>query len=129
MNLSKINRFNFIKTGVFIVAIACFLMHDRTFFFYPPSVAPFWNDIYFDGIGLFAGVMLMTAGITGSNNEWLVKLGLALSVAFLSVMLVAELFHVIGAGYFRFHLGIILEIYAIVNIMQLAYEREPNNKS
>lgn len=123
----KLSRWNFLKTGLLISALAiCFLI-DRTYFFYPPSLAPAWNNICFDIVGLLAGVDLILCGVLDVHVDLLVKLGLGVSVAFLTVLLVAENFHIFGAGYFRFHPVIVFEIYAIINLMQLAFEYDPQD--
>ena len=124
---NKLNRWNFIKTGLLIAGLAiCFLI-DRTYFFYPPSLAPAWNNMWVDIIGLLAGVDLILCGVFDVHVDLLVKLGLGVSVAFLTVLLVAESFHIIGIDYFRFHPAIIFEIYAIINLMQIAYEYDPRD--
>lgn len=121
----KLSRWNFLKTGLLISALAtCFLI-DRNYFFYPPSLAPAWNSVWVDTIGLLAGVDLILCGVLDIHIDVLVKLGLGVSVAFLTVLLVAESFHILGAGYFRFHTVVIFEIYAIINLMQIAYEYDP----
>ena len=123
----KLSRWNFIKTGLLISALAvCFLI-DRNYFFYPPSLAPAWNNVCFDIVGLLAGVDLILCGVLDIHIDLLVKLGLGVSVAFLTVLLVAESFHIFGAGYFRFHPVVIFEIYAIANLMQIAYEYDPQD--
>lgn len=123
----KLSRWNFIKTGLLISALAvCFLI-DRTYFFYPPSLAPTWNNVWFDVVGLLAGADLILCGVLDIHIDILVKLGLGVSVAFLTVLLVAENFHIFGAGYFRFHPVVVFEIYAIANLMQTAYEYDPQN--
>ena len=127
LNNHKLSRWDFIKTGLLISALAvCFLI-DRTYFFYPPSLAPAWNNVWFDIIGLLAGADLILCGVLDIHIDLLVKLGLGVSVAFLTVLLVAESFHIIGVDYFRFHPVIIFEIYAIINLMQLAFEYDPQN--
>lgn len=123
----KLSRWNFLKTGLLISALAvCFLI-DRTYFFYPPSLAPAWNNVWFDVVGLLAGVDLILCGVLDIHIGLLVKLGLGVSVAFLTVLLVAESFHIIGVDYFRFHPVIIFEIYTIINLMQIAYEYDPRD--
>ena len=124
-HMHKLSRWNFIKTGFLIAILAISFLIDRTYFFYPPSLAPAWNNMWVDTIGLLAGVDLILCGALNINIDLLVKLGLGISVSFLTVLLVAESFHVFGIGYFRFHPAIIFEIYAIVNIMQIAYEYQP----
>ncbi|RVU73670.1 hypothetical protein EJK20_07190 [Lactobacillus xujianguonis] len=74
-----------------------------------------------------AGLILIVCGVLDIHERLVIKLGLGVSVAFLTVLLVAESFHVIGANYFRFHPVIIFELYAIANLMQVAYEYEPQN--
>ena len=60
--------------------------------------------------------------------DLLVKIGLGVSVAFLTVLLVADSFHIFGVGYFKFHpLTVILEVYTIINLMQIAYEYKPRD--
>ena len=123
----KLSRWDFIKNGLLIAGLAiCFLI-DRTYFFYPPSLAPAWNSMWVDIIGLLAGVDLILWGVLDIHIDILVKLGLGVSVAFLTVLLVAESFHIFGAGYFRFHPVVVFEIYAIVNLMQAAYEYGPQD--
>lgn len=123
--MRKINRFNFIKTGLLIAILAISFMIDRNYFFFPPSLAPVWNDMWADIIGLLAGVDLILCGVLDIHVDLLVKLGLGVSVAYLTALLIAESFHVFGIGYFRFHPVIIFEIYAIINLMQIAYEYQP----
>ena len=122
---SSINRWNFIKTGLLIAGLAVCFMIDRTYFFYPPSLAPAWNNIYFDAAGLIAGLLLIAVGVFNLHEDRLVKLGLGVSAAFLTVLVIAESFHVIGLGYYLFHPIIIFEFYSIVNLMQIAYEYDP----
>ena len=121
----RLNRWNFIKTGLLIAILAISFLIDRTYFFYPPSLAPAWNNMWVDSVGLLAGVDLILCGVLDIHVDLLVKLGLGVSVAFLTVLLIAEFFHVFGIGYFRFHPAIIFEIYTIVNLMQIAYEYQP----
>jgi hypothetical protein len=126
-NNHKASRWNFLKTGLLISALAiCFLI-DRNYFFYPPSLAPAWNNVWVDSIGLMAGLILILCGIFDIRVQLIIKVGLGVSVAFLTVLLVAESFHIIGADYFRFHPVIIFEIYAIANLMQIAYEYDPQD--
>ena len=125
--LHKLNRFNFIKTGLLIVGLAVCFMIDRTYFFYPPSLAPAWNNIWVDSIGLVAGLILILCGVFNIRVQLIIKVGLGVSVAFLTVLLVAESFHIVGAGYFRFHPAIVFEIYSIANLMQIAYEYDPRD--
>ena len=123
----KLSRWNFLKTGLLISALAvCFLI-DRTYFFYPPNLAPAWNNVWFDVVGLLAGVDLILCGVLDIHIDILVQLGLGVSVAFLTVLLVAESFHIVGAGYFRFHPAVIFEIYAIANLIPIAYEYDPQD--
>lgn len=124
-----VNRWNFVKTGALLIALGiCFLL-DRNFFFWPPSLAPAWNSIWVDSIGLACGVIMAFIGITGKYTDFLVKLVLGVSAAFLTVLLIAEMFHIVGVGYYRFHPAVIFEIYAIVNLMQMAYEYVPKDQN
>ena len=123
--MHKLSRWNFIKTGLLIAILAISFLIDRGYFFYPPSLAPAWNDVWVDIIGLLAGVDLILCGVLDIHVNLLVKLGLGVSVAYLTVLLIAESFHVFGIDYFRFHPIIIFEIYTIVNLMQIAYEYQP----
>lgn len=123
--MHKLNRWNFIKTGLLIAVLAVYFMIDRTYFFYPPSLAPAWNDMWVDILGLLAGIDLILCGVLDIHVDLMVKLGLGVSVAYLTVLLVAGFFHVFGINYFRFLTAIIFEIYAIVNLMQIAYEYQP----
>ena len=124
-HLHKLSRFNFVKTGVLIAGLAICYGYDRTFFFYPPSLAPAFNSVYLDIVGFLAGMILIVSGIFDIKVDLLVKIGLAVSVAFLTALVVAQFFHVAGLDYFRFHPMILLEIYTIINLMQLAYEYQP----
>lgn len=123
--MHNLSRWNFIKTGLLIAILAISFLIDRTYFFYPPTLAPAWNDMWVDIIGLLAGVDLIMCGVLDIHVDLLIKLGLSVSAAFLTALLVAESFHVFGIGYFKFYPAIIFEIYAIVNLMQIAYEHQP----
>lgn len=123
--LHKLSRWNFIKTGLLIMALAACFMVDRSYFFYPPSLAPMWNNFYVDIIGFIAGLILFLCGACDIRNDLIVKVGLGVSAAFLTVLVIAESFHVIGLGYYLFHPIIIFEFYSIVNLMQIAYEYDP----
>ena len=125
--LHKLNRWNFVKTGLLISTLALCFIFDRTYFFYPPSLAPTWNNIWVDSIGLVAGLILILCGVFNIRVQLIIKVGLGVSVAFLTVLLVAESFHIVGAGYFRFHPAIVFEIYSIANLMQIAYEYDPRD--
>ncbi|WP_260307238.1 hypothetical protein [Lactobacillus helveticus] len=82
-----------------------------------------WVDV----IGLLAGVDLILCGVLDIHIDILVNLGLGVSVAFLTALLVVESFHIFGAGYFRFHPVVVFEIYAIANLMQTAYDYDPQD--
>lgn len=124
-----VNRWNFAKTGLLLIALGiCFLL-DRHFFFYPPSLAPAWNNIWVDLTGLVCGIILAFIGITGKYTDWIVKLTLSVSAAFLTVLIVAEIFHVEGVGYHRLIPPIIFEVYALFNLLQMAFEYVPKGKS
>lgn len=125
MSHHKLSRWNFIKTGLLIAGLAiCFLI-DRNYFFYPPSLAPAWNNIWVDIVGLFAGVILIICGALDLHVDIVVKTGLGVSVAYLTVLIIAESFHVVGANYIVLVPLMILEAYTIANLMQIAYEYEP----
>lgn len=121
----KLNRWNFVKTGLLISALALCFIFDRTYFFYPPSLAPTWNNIWVDIVGLFAGVILIICGALDLHVDIVVKTGLGVSVAYLTVLIIAESFHVVGANYIVLVPLMILEAYTIANLMQIAYEYEP----
>ncbi|RVU70427.1 hypothetical protein EJK17_07870 [Lactobacillus xujianguonis] len=74
------------------------------------------------------GIILLVCGLFDIHIDLLIKTSLGVSVAFMTVLVIAELFHVLGAGYFRFHPVIIFEIYTVINLMQIAYEYEPETK-
>lgn len=123
----KIRRWNFAKTGLLVVALSLCFIYDRSFFFYPPNLAPTWNNIWFDTIGLVFGLVLFICGLFDWNNNFVISISLAIIAGFLAVLIVAESFHIFGDGFFRFHPIVVLEIYAIANILQIAYERTPEN--
>lgn len=121
----KLSRWNFIKTGLVIFALALCFICNRTYFWYPPSLAPAWNNIWVDIVGLFAGVILIICGALDLHVDIVVKTGLGVSVAYLTVLIIAESFHVVGANYIVLVPLMILEAYTIANLMQIAYEYEP----
>ncbi|WP_288557720.1 hypothetical protein [uncultured Lactobacillus sp.] len=102
----------------------CFIC-NRTYFWYPPNLAPAWNNIWVDIVGLFAGVILIICGALDLHVDIVVKTGLGVSVAYLTVLIIAESFHVVGANYIVLVPLMILEAYTIANLMQIAYEYEP----
>lgn len=121
----KLSRFNFVKTGLVIFLVALFFVCNRTYFWYPPNLAPAWNNVWMDIIGLCAGVLLIICGVLDLHVDIVVKTGLGVSVAYLTVLIIAESFHVVGANYIVLVPLMILEAYTIANLMQIAYEYEP----
>lgn len=121
----KISRFNFVKTGLVIFLVALCFVCNRTYFWYPPNLAPAWNNVWMDIIGLCAGVLLIICGVLDLHVDIVVKTGLGVSVAYLTVLIIAESFHVVGANYIVLVPLMILEAYTIANLMQIAYEYEP----
>ena len=121
----KLNRWNFIKTGLVIFSLTLCFICNRNYFWYPPSLAPAWNNIWVDIVGLFAGVILIICGALDLHVDIVVKTGLGVSVAYLTVLIIAESFHVVGANYIVLVPLMILEAYTIANLMQIAYEYEP----
>ena len=121
----KLSRFNFVKTGLVIFLVALCFVCNRTYFWYPPNLAPAWNNVWMDIIGLCAGVLLIIYGVLDLHVDIVVKTGLGVSVAYLTVLIIAESFHVVGANYIVLVPLMILEAYTIANLMQIAYEYEP----
>ena len=121
----KLSRFNFVKTGLVIFLVALCFVCNRTYFWYPPNLAPAWNNVWMDIIGLCAGVLLIICGVLDLHVDIVVKTGLGISVAYLTVLIIAESFHVVGANYIVLVPLMILEAYTIANLMQIAYEYEP----
>lgn len=121
----KLSRFNFVKTGLVIFLVALCFVCNRTYFWYPPNLAPAWNNVWMDIIGLCAGVLLIICGVLDLHVDIVVKTGLGVSVAYLTVLIIAESFHVVGANYIVLVPLMILEAYTIANLMQIAYEYEP----
>lgn len=121
----KLSRFNFVKTGLVIFLVALCFACNRTYFWYPPNLAPAWNNVWMDIIGLCAGVLLIICGVLDLHVDIVVKTGLGVSVAYLTVLIIAESFHVVGANYIVLVPLMILEAYTIANLMQIAYEYEP----
>ena len=125
---SSLNRWNFIKTGLVIFLLALYFICNRTYFWYPPSLAPAWNSIWIDIVSLFAGAILIICGALDLHVDIVVKTGLDVSVAYLTVLIIAESFHVVGANYTVLVPLMILEAYTIANLMQIAYEYEPEQR-
>ena len=121
----KLSRFNFVKTGLVIFLVALCFVCNRTYFWYPPNLAPAWNNVWMDIIGLCAGVLLIICGVLDLHVDIVVKTGLGVSVAYLTVLIIAESFHVVGANYTVLVPLMMLEAYTIANLMQIAYEYEP----
>ena len=121
----KLSRFNFVKTGLVIFLVALCFVCNRTYFWYPPNLAPAWNNVWMDIIGLCAGVLLIICGVLDLHVDIVVKTGLGVSVAYLTVLIIAESFHVVGANYIVLVPLMMLEAYTIANLMQIAYEYEP----
>ncbi|CCI85477.1 hypothetical protein FC52_GL001065 [Lactobacillus pasteurii DSM 23907 = CRBIP 24.76] len=44
-----------IKAGIPMIVVAAILLLDRTYFFYPPNLAPIWNNAWRIAYGLFLG--------------------------------------------------------------------------
>lgn len=70
---------------------------------------------------------MIVCGAFDLNVDILVKTGLGVSVAYLTVLIIAESFHIVGANYTVLVPLMVLEAYTITNIMQIAYEYDPQD--
>ena len=110
-----------IKAGITMIVVAAILLLDRTYFFYPPNLAPIWNNAWADSIGLISGILLLVAGLCNIKNDWLVVTTLCIASGFIGFLIAIELVHSWGANFIQFHPMIAFEAYFIVNILEISY--------
>lgn len=124
----NLQRFNYLKTGLFVALLASSFLSDRQYFFYPPMFKPVWNNPFVDIIGIVAGVGLFFYGVFNLKSNKLIGLLLGVCSGFFAFLLTAEIVHLFGVNYTQFKPLIIIEVYMVINIMQVAYEHNPNDK-
>ena len=109
--------------------IGLILVHDRTYFFWPPQFANYFNSYFVGVIGGIAGLGLIIYGLTDKHNDYIVGLLLAVSAGFASILFFAELLPVVGINYFHWHIGTVLLIFYLIEIMKVAYLRKPSQRN
>ena len=118
-----LSRLNYITIGLTVGGIALCLIHDRSYFFWPPQWVPFLNDIRIGTLGLIIGLGLIIYGLVNHHSNWWAGILLGLNAAFTCLLIVAELAPVVFDGYYRWHIGSVLLIFLLMQIMIVAYYR------
>ncbi|TLQ21715.1 hypothetical protein [Lactobacillus helveticus] len=113
-------------TGLIIGLI---LAHDRTYFFWPPQIVPYFNSYAVGIIGGIAGLGLIIYGLLDKHNDYIIGLLLSVSAGFASIIFFAELLPVVGIGYFHWYIGSVLLVFYLTEIMKVAYLRKPNQRN
>lgn len=123
------HNLDYLILGLTGLIIGVILAHDRTYFFWPPRFAPYFNSYAVGVIGGMAGLGLIIYGLLNKHNDYIAGILLAVSAGFASVLFFAELLPVIGIGYQNWHVGIILLFFYLVEIMKVAYLRKPSPRN
>jgi len=123
------HNLDYLILGLTGLMIGLILVHDRTYFFWPPQFANYFNSYFVGVIGGIAGLGLIIYGLLDKHNDYIVGLLLAVLAGFASILFFAELLPVIGIGYFHWHIGTVLLIFYLIEIMKVAYLRKPSQRS
>lgn len=124
-----LNNLDYLILGCTGLIIGLFLAHDRTYFFWPPQLAPYFNSYFVGVIGGIAGLGLIIYGLLDKHNDYIAGILLAVSAGFASILFFAELLPVVGIGYFHWHIGTVLLAFYLIEIMKVAYLRKPSNRN
>ena len=123
------HNLDYLILGLTGLIIGLILAHDRTYFFWPPKFVPYFNSYIVGVIGGLAGLGLIIYGLLDKHNDYIVGLLLAVSAGFASVLFFAELLPVIGIGYLHWHIGTVLLVFYLAEIMKTAYLRKPSQRN
>ena len=123
------HNLNYLILGLTGLIIGVIFSNDRTYFFWPPRFAPYFNSHAVSVIGGMAGLGLIIYGLLDKHNDYIAGILLAVSAGFASILFFAELLPVIGIGYQNWHVGIILLVFYLVEIMKVAYLRKPSPRN
>ena len=121
-------RFGYIYNGLLVAIVALSLLMDRTFFFYPPSLASVWNNPIASFLGLAAGLGLTIYGIINKHSNFISGLLLGTSAGYLTWLLCIEAYHGWRIGYDKFTIAMVFEAASIGFIMVIAYLRNPKKQ-
>ena len=123
------HNLDYLILGITGLIVGLFLVHDRTYFFWPPQFAPYFNSYAIGLIGIICSLGLIIYGLLNKHNDYVVGILLAVSAGFASVLFFAELLPVVGIGYFHWHIGTVLLAFWLAEIMKVAYLRKPNQRN
>ena len=123
------HNLEYLIVGLTGALIGLILIHDRTYFFWPPKFLPYFNSYAVGVIGGISGLGLIIYGLLDKHNDYVVGLLLAVSAGFVSILIFAELLPVVGIGYFHWHIGIVLLTFYLIEIMKVAYLRKPSQRN
>lgn len=123
------HNLEYLIIGLTGVVIGLILIHDRTYFFWPPQIVPFFNNYAIGILGLVAGLGVTVYGLAGIHNDKIAGALLAGLAFFVTVILVGEILPVIGISYQNWHIGTVLLIFYLAEIMKVAYLRKPSNRN
>ena len=122
------HNLDYLIVGLAGVLMGLILIHDRTYFFWPPQFVPFFNNYAIGILGLMTGLGVTVYGLIGIHNDKIAGTLLAGLAFFVAVILFGEILPVIGIGYQNWHIGTILLAFYLAEIMKVAYLRKPTNK-
>ncbi|MDH5099740.1 hypothetical protein OQI87_00940 [Lactobacillus kefiranofaciens] len=123
------HNLDYLILGCTGLIIGLILAHDRTYFFWPPQIAPYFNSYAVGVIGGITGLGLIIYGLLNKHNDYIVGILLAISAGFASILFFAELLPVIGIGYFHWHIDTVLLALYLIEIMKVAYLRKPSPRN
>lgn len=123
------HNLEYLIIGLTGAVIGLILIHDRTYFFWPPQIVPFFNNYAIGILGLVAGLGVAVYGLAGIHNDKIAGALLAGLAFFVTVILVGEILPVIGISYQNWHIGTVLLIFYLAEIMKVAYLRKPSNRN
>ncbi|TSO25279.1 hypothetical protein FOD82_08550 [Lactobacillus sp. LL6] len=109
--------------GLAMLLMGLDLWSEPDYFFWPPQYAFLMNDNGIDGIAVIVGIgLLVYAGMNIHDNQ-VAGILLGISAAFVTMITGIEIMHMIFAGQLRMGIPAILGFYMVLNILQIARDR------
>lgn len=120
-NLFRNSKYS--NLGLAMALLGLDLWSMPRYFFWPPQYVSLMNDDGIDALAVFIGIGLLTYAAFGTHNNRIAGVLLVGSVAFISLIMVIELLHMVFIHQYRMGISTILCLYMILNIMDIAKNR------
>ena len=120
-NLFKNSKYSNLGLAMVLLGGALWLM--PRYFFWPPEYVSLMNDDGIDAIAVFVGVGLLVYAALSAHDNKIAGILLVGSAAFVTLIMVVEVLHMIFVSQFRMSVPAVLCLYMLLNILDIARNR------